>query len=264
MEKRTQKQLAIGGIFILILAGISYGFVDYFLITEATCFDGIKNGKEEGSDCGTLACGKTCEPEIKSVEVLSSQVFKVADGDYDFVAKVSNPNAFYGASRIEYVIEPFSQSGFTYILPGQTKYVVLASVRRTGDVVDPRLIIKNVQWVKLDSPDGGVSFTVQSKNFITSQDKSELEAILYNNSNYDFDKVDVSVVLFDGQDNIVGVNRTDIRTFVSKSERGLNVSWPLDFSGIVVRQEVEAHTNLFENSNFIKSYGNQERFQKFY
>ena len=61
-----------------------------------------------------------------------------------------------------------------------------------------------------------------------------------------------------------GVGKTDIRTFVAKSERGFNVAWPFALSRNVARQDVEASTNLFENSNFIKSYGSPEKFQKFY
>ncbi len=43
MEARQKKQLIIGGIFVLIFAGIAYGFIDYLFITETTCFDNIKN-----------------------------------------------------------------------------------------------------------------------------------------------------------------------------------------------------------------------------
>ena len=80
----------------------------------------------------------------------------------------------------------------------------------------------------------------------------------------DFDKIDVAVILFDNTGKIVGVGKTDIRTFVAKSERGFNVAWPFALSRNVARQDVEASTNLFENSNFIKSYGSPEKFQKFY
>ena len=133
METRTQKQLIIGIIFILIAGGIGYG-VYSGLVTKATCTDGIKNGKEEGLDCGALACGKACEPAIMPISIISSQFLEIGQGDYDFVAQVSNPNVSYGASRIEYSLG--SNSGFFYILPGQTKYIIDTPVKLNQEVLN--------------------------------------------------------------------------------------------------------------------------------
>src|SRR3989338_10602098 len=114
MEARTQKRLFIGLVFILILSGIGYG-IYAGLATKFSCTDGIMNGKEEGLDCGALACGKACEPAIMPISIISSQFLEIGQGDYDFVAQVSNPNVSYGASRIEYSL--CSNSCFFYILP---------------------------------------------------------------------------------------------------------------------------------------------------
>ncbi len=261
MEVRQKKQFKIGLIFILILAGIGYG-IYVGLVTKASCTDGIKNGKEEGLDCGILACGKQCELEIIPVKIISSQFLKVGQGDYDFVAQLYNPNVSYGASRVEYGLG--SSSGSSYILPGQTKWLILTALKIPDGVEDIQLVIKNAQWEKIDTPNNAVNFVLRRKDYRPILKGMELEAALYNDSNFDFDKVDVAIVLFDDSGNIVGVNKTDIRTFVSKSERGFNVAWPFALLGNVVRQDVEASTNLFENSNYIKSYGSQEKFQKFY
>jgi len=263
MESRFQKQLIIGLVFILILSGIGYS-IYVGLVTKASCTDGVKNGKEEGLDCGILACGKACEPVIMPIEVLSTQVFTTSEGDFDFVAKLYNPNTFYGASRLEYFVDSFNYHGSTYILPGQTKYVVLTSLKSPTRREKTTLVINNVQWEKLDMPNNAVNFVLRRKDYRLTQKGSELEGVLYNDSNFDFDKIDVVVILFNDTDIIVGVNKTDIRTFVSKSERGFNVAWPFSLPGNVMKQDVEASTNLFENSNFIKSYGSSEKFQKFY
>ena len=261
MDGRFQKQLIIGLVFVLILGGIGYGIYSG-LAPKVSCTDGIQNGKEEGVDCGSLACGKVCEPAIMPINIISSQFFKVGQGDYDFVAQLSNPNVSYGASRIEYSLG--SSSGSSYILPGQTKWIVLTAQKIPDGIEDVRFVIKNAQWEKLDMPDNTIGFVLRRKDYHPAQKGMELTGILYNDSNYDFDKIDVAVILFDNAGGIVGVNKTDIRTFVSKSERGFNVAWPFALSGNIVRQDVEASTNLFENSNFIKSYGTQEKFQKFY
>src|SRR3989344_1396874 len=108
-------------------------------------------------------------------------------------------------------------------------------------------------------PDNVVNFVLRRNDYHSVQNGTQLDSILYNNSNFDFDKIDVAVVLFDELDNVVGVNKTDIRTFISRTERGFSVNWPFILPENVARWDVEASTNLFENSNFIKNYGTQEK-----
>ncbi len=273
MEARTQKQLIIGLVFVLILGGVGYGIYSG-LVTGASCTDGIQNGKEEGVDCGSLACGKVCPVPIQALQIEYVQIIYVPDTDRssDVAIKVYNPNIEYGVSLGSYDLVIRDPSGMEldrladnkfYMLPGQTKYLILTVVEGLA-LGEASVEIKSAQWEKLNVPDNSVNFTLRRKDYHPTPDGSELEAVLYNDSNFDFDKVDVAVILFDDTGNIVGVNNTDIRTFVSKTERGFSVVWPFTLSGNVVRQDVEASTNLFENSNFIKSYGSQEKFQKFY
>jgi len=262
MGVRLQKQLIIGLIFILIFGGAVYGLVDWFFIIEPTCSDQIQNGEEEGIDCGTIACGVACEEAIKPLQVSDEKLFKMGTGDYDFVAKISNPNSSYGASEIRYSIALAglgTRSGTTYILPGQTKYIVVTSLRTDTDISSAGLKVDFVEWTKLDVPSGEVNFISSREQFANSV----FEGAVFNDSNYDFDTVDVSVILFDLSNSIIGVNRTEVRTLASKTERAYKMIWPVSQNG-VSRAEVQISTNLFENSNFIKSYGTQERFQKFY
>lgn len=264
MEARQKKQLIIGIIFALIVGGISYSIVDSLFLVEATCFDEVQNGKEEGVDCGFLACGIACQEPVKPLEILSEKLFQIRPGDYDFVAHIYNPNTTYGGAGVSYILTTSAgtRSGNTYILPGQTKYLVLTSIRSQGVLTEADLDIQSVQWEKLNVP-SGVNLINRRGNFTTDGSESAYEGVVFNDSNYDFDSVEISVILFDTSNAVVGVNRTELRTLLSKTERSFKVSWPFPFPG-VARTEVQASTNLFENSNFIKSYGTQERFQEFY
>lgn len=266
MEARTQKQLIIGAIFVLIIGGAVYGLVDRFLIIEATCFDGIQNGREEGLDCGSLACGTACQEPVQPLRISEEKLFRIAQGNYDFVAKIINPNTSYGASEIKYSVALAgvgTKTGSTYILPGQTKYVVLTSVRADREVSAAGLKINSVRWEKLNMPSGEVNLVNRRGNFADSIADSSYEGVVFNDSNYDFDSVEAAVILFDTSNSVVGVNRTEIRTLLAKTERSFKVVWPFGQPS-VARADVQVSTNLFENSNFIKSYGTQERFQEFY
>jgi len=271
MEQRTQKQLIIGLVFILIIGGLGYGLVDYFFVIESTCFDGVQNGLEEGVDCGTLACGVACEPAIVPLNVVSQKLIEVRPGDYDFVAQINNLNSSFGTSRAKYTLS-FNgampdRSGTFYILPGQTRFVIIPGIRGDSGLRSALINVTEVEWEKVETFEN-ISFPVQRKSYVVTDKNgtfSELEAVTLNNSDFDFDKVEVGVILFDDKGEIIAVNRTDIRTFLSKTERSFKVTWPttLPRQG-GARQDVEVLTNVFENSNFIKRYGTQEKFQKYY
>ena len=272
MERRVQKQLIIGFIFILLIGGIGYGIAEYFFIIEPACFDGVQNGQEEGVDCGLLACGVACEPAILPLNVMSQKLIEVRSGDYDFVAQINNPNSLFGASLVRYSLDLteggtiLNKSGTFYILPGQTRFVIVPGIRVANGAADASIDIKEIEWQKVEVFED-ISFPIQRKNsyVVAGQDgvSTELEAVVLNNSDFDFDKVEVGIILFGDDGGIVAVNRTDIRTFLSREERYFKVSWPVELSEIT-KQDIEALTNVFENANFIKRYGTQKRFQKYY
>lgn len=272
MDKRLQKQIFIGFIFILTVGGLTYGFFDYFFIMEPTCFDGVKNGMEEAVDCGLLACGVACESTILPLNIVSQKLIEVRPNDYDFVAQVNNPNSFFGASQVRYNLSAstfsgsiIKTSGTFYIFPGQTRFVIVSNIRVDEALSGAFLDINEINWEKVETFEN-INFLVQRKSYAVLNKNgvfSELEAIVFNNSDFDFDKVEVGVILFSEEGDIVAVNKTDIRTLTSRTERHFKVSWPVALLP-VVRQDVEVLTNVFENSNFIKRYGTQEKFQKYY
>lgn len=272
MMSRAVKQLIIGLVFIIVISAIGFGVYNIFRI-KPNCFDNIQNGEEEGVDCGTLACGVACAPEIQPIQVISSQVIKVGQGDYDFVAKVYNPNTDYGSSLVSFDLviitgtnaETRSAQNF-YILPGQTKFLVWSSLKNEEEISDIKLDIKDVLWEKIESFSDAV-FVVRARDYkVLDNDNvfSELSVSVFNDSNYDFDKVDVAVILFGSSGDIIGVNRTEIRTFLSQTTRDFKVDWPNTLSAEVASTDIEINTNFFNNSNFIKSHGIQEKFQKYY
>lgn len=272
MDPRLQKQLIVGLVFIFIFLMIGYGFYVWIRV-EPTCFDNVKNGKEDGVDCGLAVCGKTCEPAILPLEIKSSHYLQTVMGDYDFIAKVYNPNTFYGASSFDYNlsftdvegVELMNSNGSSYILPGQTKFLTAVSLKINGEVANIKMTINSVQWSKVQMFDGIVNFVIRRQNFSSDADGNSLfEATLYNSSGFDFDKVDVAIILLDAEGEPVGAGTTDIRTFLSGTERGFKVQWPYPADSNTVNAAIEATTNLFENSNFLKTYGAPEKFQKFY
>ncbi|HAU07397.1 MAG: hypothetical protein UW46_C0005G0003 [Candidatus Yanofskybacteria bacterium GW2011_GWF1_44_227] len=272
MDKRSAKQFFIGAIYLIIFALLAYGIYAMFFKVVPTCTDSIQNGKEVGVDCGIQAGCEPCGEAIKPIDIISSQLIKVNEGDYDFVAQATNPNTELGSSRVDFDLVYKSSDGtekispdFFYIAPGQTKYIVRQRVQ-IEDIASVEIKIKNAAWSKLDIATEPVNFVVKKDYVVVNADgvHSQVLGTVYNPSNYDLSNVDVAVVLYGESNKIIAVNKTDIKTLNSQSERQFKVFWTKPFAGTYYRADVEVTTNLFDNSNFIKAHGSTEEFQRIY
>jgi len=250
--KRLLKQIIIAAVFFTVIGSIVY-------------FSFIKD----------TATGPTPTPSvfIQPLEIISQNILKVADLDYDFLVKIKNPNTDFGASNASYEANIFDQAGSLItsiqgsisLLPGQTRYEIISPIETNQEIGDVTFKITNVDWQKLKEYIPQLLFLVKNQEYFKSgQGFPRLRATLFNDSNFDFDRVDVHIVLFGESDKILAVNKTDIRTFLSRTDRFFEVRWLKPFEDEVQRIEVDAYTDVFKNENFIKQHGTQENFQKFY
>lgn len=266
------RRIIIAVIFLAIFFLFGYG-TKQLTQTPPSCTDSIKNGEEEGVDCGLFACGNYCEPDLDPPKVILTKLIKVGEGDYDFIAEIENPHDQFGASETAYELMLFNgggeelvkEEGTFYMLPKQTKYLVLTHFTAEKNAQKVDFKIKNVTWQKLDSLEGmNLIIRNQEYNILDGGAGSALDAVIFNDSNFDFGVVNIDIVLYDYRGEIIGVSRSDIRTFLARTERSFTVAWPFKINGHVARVEIHPSTNLFENSNFIKRYGSTlEKFQQY-
>ncbi len=269
MLSRTQKRLVIGGTYILLLVLIVGG--NFYFKNRPTCQDNIKNGKEEGVDCGTLACGKACASPVQALMVQDAQLVKTPAGDYDLAFKAYNPNVSYGVVSATYNfvarneslnLESKTISSTFYMLPGQTRFVVLTSIKGLPDNSSAYVEIKNVVWEKVITPQD-VSFVITREALTPELNQTTYQAVITNNTNFDLDTIDVDVVALDNSGTVIATNKTNFQTFLSKTDRSVKVVWPFVLPADT-RIQTEVNTNVFNNSNFLKRNGTQEKFQQYF
>ncbi len=277
LMSRGLKQLIFGLIFVVVFGAVGFWVYKSFQPT-LTCFDKIQNQGEEGVDCGKV-CGNTCLESLLPIKVLDSRLFKIRDingkMDYDALFRVSNPNTQFGSGNTEYELKVLDSQGNTlvskndsfYILPGQTKYIYEPLLKTSGPASSVELKITKVDWQKLQGIfSQQVKLVVRSKDYFLNNKPgvfSRVTGDVFNSSDFDLDKVDVVVVIFKNNTPI-GVNRTDTRTLATQSDRFFEVDWVSPISETPDRIDVEATTNIFENSNFLRKYGIPEKFQQLY
>lgn len=267
---RLVKQAIIGGFYLAIIFGVVWFFYRA-AVPAPSCTDGIQNGGEEGVDCGATSCGLLCPVAVQPLKVEESRILKAGNG-YDVLTLIENPNPLYGASRVDYSLTVTDASGAvmvtrrgnTYVNPLQPRYMVFPLVGVSGTPTDAVLQIDEaqVEWSALTTDaKGDIQFGVRDGVRTPASDSMRFEAAVLNRSRFDFDTVDVVVLLLDSSGNVLGANSTVQRTLVAGEERAFVMEWPFAIPG-VDDEDVVVTTNVFANDNFIRAYGSQERFQE--
>lgn len=214
---------------------------------------------------------------IKQLEVVDTYLFQVNEHDYDYLAKIRNPNARFGAEQVPYTIELFwdstganeqsiKVSGTFYILPGQTKYIFRTPIKTTNAITRTKLTIDTPDWRELDPLAAqGVNLVATSSVFTPHADGPIYGTVggsVRNTSDFDLQTVDVVTILFDADNVPLAAGKTEVRTFLAHATRGFEVSWYAPVDGTVAKVYTEAMTNLFENSTFLRTNGSLEQFQE--
>lgn len=273
---RIFRKLFFGGFFLFLAIGSSYYIFKAYFPTLPSCIDNIKNQDEIGLDCGGV-CGVECPPlpppeDTKPIEVVWAKVFYSNVGTYDLAARINNPNEKWGVSEFKYnfiardsdgaiVIE---KNGTSYLLSKSYDYLIIPSVKSDKNPVSAELsIVKEGQkWEEVSSSYDNLfaSFLFREKIY-TAKDENGyhlVSAKLKNTTTYDFDKIDIKVVLYDANDEPVAVNVSDLRTVRSGEERQLRLFWVTALQEEVFSQDFKAITNIFDSQNFITRFGTGE------
>jgi len=266
---RLAKQLLFGGIYLAIVLGI--GWWGYRLFVPApTCSDGVQNGGEDGVDCGAKACGRLCAPAVKPLDEPVTRLLENSDGSWDVLAVLENPNAAYGTARVDYVLTVSDASGTelavrrgqTYVNPAQPHHLVFPlgklGARPASAVL--QLDQGGIEWAALEiDAAGSVEFAVRGDTLATATASVRYEANVINRSRFDFQNIDVTVLLYDASGKTVGAGSTIVRTLLTGEERGFVVDWPFAVPG-AVRGQPFVGTNIFSNENYIREHGTDQRF----
>jgi len=273
MDKRVFKRLVILSIFISILTLLSLG-IYFSQRLVPSCVDGIKNQKEEGIDCGGPC--PPCELVYAQNPVLLwIKIFSPQEGVYDLVVKIKNPNQNYGSGEVPYQLGLYDSKGglikllkgTTFILPNQTKYLVLNRIKSEQIVKKAILSFGEIHWQELKNLTSELFIKGKKYYLISDSDKagfSQARGVVVNHSNFDFDKVGINILLFDDSHRLLSAQNTEIRTLLAGQEREFIVTWFNPIEGKVASVEMEAETNLFDLDNYLSTPPSElEKFQEY-
>ncbi|MDP3963682.1 MAG: FxLYD domain-containing protein [bacterium] len=264
---RFTKQLVIGSMFLMVVIGVAL-WIWFATQPKPSCFDGMHNQDEQAVDCGgicTLACKK--EPLYPSLIAVTSTHFLVGTSAYDLLGQVENENTDFGAVSFGYRFSLLdasgtvivSREGMSYALPGERKYLVERRLQSAQIPHRAALELFDESWMEVtEFP--GISLIIRDRSYgpVASSDAestARAAGVIVNRTGYDFQQVDIVVLLRNEAGNIVGAGSTDVRVLNDGTQRAFEIRWPLSQSVSVERVDMEAYTNLLANENFLIRYG---------
>ncbi len=270
-KQRRKKQIIIAVSFFVFWGLVGFG-ISRFFVEGPTCFDKVQNQKEEGADCGGPC--KPCPPVLEKIKVLKIKAIQAQAQSFDLLAQIENPNQEYGAPQVFYQFEIFDKNGAslkkvdgsTFVFPKQTKYIIESPVNLAEVPTKVTFSIKNASWEKLlNFSNIGLEIYDKKYNEMARGQSyfSEASGVLENASSFDYEKVEIIVVLYDNKDDIINFARTEQKTVRIGDKRFFKVTWKNPLKK-VQKFEMEAYTNLFLDENFIKRHGTEEQFQQPY
>lgn len=213
---RKIKQLIYFSIFILFF---SFPLIFFFWVKKitGTCYDGIQNQGEKGVDCGG-----PCPPcELKEKIVIQSLNYLInSDKTLDIVAKIENKEEALGLKNLRYQFLIYDLdnvlkdiiNGETLLLPGELRYIVKLGYPikdfTLGKVEFKILEPKSTDWIQIST--SSIKISSYNEKVIFDNNKLKATLSLYNNSSVYYPKLEVIVFVYNQNQKLVTIGRTEV------------------------------------------------------
>ncbi|MBW6440492.1 FxLYD domain-containing protein [Patescibacteria group bacterium] len=281
--QRLIKQSMILAIFITSLIML---YKILFPPVIEICFNSLLDLGEEKIDCGGI-CAKKCPPPLmppdaSDISLKFIDYVQDGEGSYDLVARISNSNVSWGLSSLGYRFQIFDENGNltnsedreTYIMPSgfikdeTGKYVIYDNFKYEGEISDIKIQLFDYVWNEIKDSRELLDYNVeiiQIKNtYGEFVEEGPEQYYVYgetkNNSRYSFYNVDIAVVVFDENDDVIGAGITEQATMASGDGWEFRIFWLNEFKNEIDHIDYEAQTNIFNGFNFMKEYGTGESY----
>jgi hypothetical protein len=244
----TRRRFMYSTFVIFVLVVLVIVPLYYFFYKPPTCLDGIKNGDEEGIDCGG-SCVMLCQDIFLPPKIVwgGAKFEKISNGVYNFASLIENQNVDAGAKDVPYKITIYDESGL--MIKEQFGKITLYP-HRNSLAFNPLVNLdKSIPFkatfeftsapVWYRSNDELDKIVIVDKKYIEDDKSSSLEVVLENRGLFPYRNIDVYVVLSDINGNNIGFSRTHIDNIDSKNDRQIaSYTWPTNRNNRVTTIDV--------------------------
>ncbi len=251
----------------VILGILTFALFYYRQGQSSQCYNGVHDTREAGVDCGGV-CSSPCVP-IKNIRIVWTKAMSAGEGRYNLVAFLENPNSLYGASQFAYQFKAFNgagkeiaaHNGESFLLPGEEKYLFAIDVKAPEAIHSVSLDIKKAVWQQFSAYQEPTLLVINKKIYPIRIGKfrTAAEGRLLNDSIYNLRTVNIKVILFGKNNELLAVNTTFLGDVKAHEKRDFRVFWDKEISPSLVKNIfIQAEANIFKENSFIKDYNYQQ------
>ncbi|MDP4000715.1 MAG: FxLYD domain-containing protein [bacterium] len=211
-------------------------------------------------------------PEITHVpiipeplQIVDKGIFKLNSDTYSGYVKIRNINLDRGVPEQEYLAEfetaggtvVSRMSGKTFVLPAQDKLLVFTRFTVDREPSELNFSLSDSRFI-YESSLPPIITEVQRVQMEGLSSEFAVSAVIKNLSPFVISQIYLPVVLYNSQNEIVGVNSTNINDVRSLESRSFRVVWPNAVAG-AVRAEIRPEINIFDRK-IINTESGQSQF----
>jgi hypothetical protein len=241
---QRRKLIIISAAIILLMIGV--GVPSFFVFYKApTCFDGIKNGDEQGIDCGG-SCQRLCQNAFLTPSVAWTRLENVAPGLYNVATYIVNPNTKAVAKNVPYHVIIYDSAGMeiteytgSVTLPPHRNTLAFNGAVSTGKRIPAKALFEFTQapnWQSENDPLSAIS--IGDKNYSEDSNGASLTVKIDNTGVNQIGRTDVFAVLYDKDGNAIGFSKTVLDSVPAYGSTIAPFTWPTSFNGKVISIEV--------------------------
>ena len=225
------------------------------LFPAPTCFDNKMNGYETGVDCGGT-CSLMCNQEINPIEVMWKRVLLTSSSTYDLVALVANKNINNSPLGASYKFTAFDNLGNVIttkegqtIVPVNSDFpIIIQNIYSSTPLADVTVNLSSEKHYKtFEKP---THPTIKILNTFFENTSTPKAYVRIQNTKFTSIKsVPIRIVLYDLNQNAIGVGETNTGNLKAEEQKDLVFTWYFPFSEPSPKVVVYPIVNPFGSSN---------------
>jgi hypothetical protein len=255
MTWAERRKLTYMGSIFIIVGGVAFLALRSVLSTPPTCFDGKRNGRESGIDCGG-ACTFYCKNELAEPKVRWVRTFQVTPGIVHAVAYIEHSYPTAAARKVDYQFKLYDQkntliterSGSTFLGPMGTSALVetLIPVGSAVPALTRFSFTTPVPWEKIPGQFSQVVIKTDRSLLEPYSGGTRLSVTVENTSHFAFENMELVAILYDKNDNAITASKVLVPTLGAATSKVVYFTWPFAIDrDSVVRTEVIPRFNPF-------------------
>lgn len=199
-----------------------------------SCFDGLQNQDEHGTDCGGI-CQIACFFEVEAKPVVQwSRPYYVSKGIYNLVAYVQNPNVNYISKPAKYIFRVYDANN---VLLGSREGVVALPTTKLFPIFEPGIDVgeqiptrvsfeftEPLVWLEYSGE--RPELLVSDQVFSRTDEAPKLTAKVTNKTLNTFRNVEVIAIIYDEEGNGFMASRTFIDRLGDRGTADVSFTWP--------------------------------------